>query len=144
MMGTIAETVRKALKPHLFERWLASHRRTAVVGQAGCDAACPIACYLGEATGEIAYVVPDSPVFFSRTGEKVDLPEWADEFAHLLDSMYANASIDPHHPDPPEHRRLRDPDDRVQAREALTVLADVWPATARRLRKAKRRKRGGG
>jgi hypothetical protein len=122
--GTIADTIRKVLKPHLFERWLRSHGKTAVVGEARCDAACPIACYLGEATGEIAYVVPGSPVLFSRTGEKVALPEWADEFAHLLDSMYANAAIDPHHPDPPEHRRLRDPDDQVEAREALTVLAD--------------------
>ena len=142
-MSGVADIVSKSLKPHLFERWLNSHVRTAHVGEAGSYCRCPIAAYASEITGEVCSVsTGEGLMLFRRVGEVLTLPRWADEFAHLLDSLYANAGADTKETDPPGHKRLRSPDDRVEAREALVVLADVWPATARRLRKAKRRGRG--
>jgi hypothetical protein len=135
-------SIERALTPQKFERWLKAQRRTAHVGEAGDECRCPLANYIQDTTGiPVRVSTNDCGGVTRRSNTKFLLPHWADEFVHRLDVVYSNAAAD--EDDLPGHKRLRNPDDHVEAREALTVLYDVWWPRRRRTAKGPKKKGGG-
>ena len=131
------KAVLRAMTPAKFKRWLEKHPKTAHVGEAGEPLRCPLANFVKDTTGVRCRIHHGAESSIRATWEEFYLPEWADEFAHRLDVTYSNAAADGD--DLPEHKRLRSPDDHVEAREALVALHDVlWP------RGRRKSKRGGG
>lgn len=141
-MSNEIRSIHRVLTPHKFERWLKAQRRTAHVGEAGAECRCPLANYIEETTGiPVRVSTNDCGCVTRRSNTEFLLPDWADEFVHTLDVVYSNAAADGD--DLPGHKRLRNPDDHVEAREALTVLYHVWWPSRRRTAKGSKKKGGG-
>jgi len=123
--ANMARRLAQLLTRKKFVRWLQSKRMDTHVGEAGEPKRCPLACYLSEHGIERPDLVPGVEVT-CEDGERreFDLPDWADGFQHWLDANRSNYAHDDSDPDPPGWWRLRDPDDHVEAREALRIMRE--------------------